>query len=119
MDRPYTYMDRVNERKLVEEAEDVDLTASIHGNWTIDNAKSRLNMFFQVHKMPIPDYKYTPVGPDHNKYVLSRQCVWFTTTSCSKVVFLLFSQSVFYHSLIVQRTSYVIIIIIYISYSAR
>ncbi|MCL4133924.1 UNVERIFIED_CONTAM: hypothetical protein GTU68_032879, partial [Idotea baltica] len=64
--RPMSYMDRVEERRAMEEAEDVDLTANIHGNWTIDNAKARLNMFFQANKIKT-DYSYKPVGPDHNR----------------------------------------------------
>lgn len=63
-----TYMDRVNERKQVEEAEDVDLTANIHGNWTIENAKSRLHIFFQKNRMKAPEFKYSAVGPDHCRY---------------------------------------------------
>ncbi|XP_063849785.1 ATP-dependent RNA helicase A protein-like isoform X1 [Scylla paramamosain] len=64
--RPMTYMERVEERKAVEEAEDVDLTASIHGNWTVENAKSRLHMFLQTNKIKT-DYKYSAIGPDHNR----------------------------------------------------
>lgn len=32
----YTYIDRIAEQKNVEEAEDVDVNAGIHGNWTIE-----------------------------------------------------------------------------------
>lgn len=66
--RRMTYMERMQERKDIEEAEDVDLTAnaSIHGNWTIENAKSRLHMFLQTNKIKA-DYKYSAVGPDHNR----------------------------------------------------
>lgn len=48
------------------QAEDVDLTSSIHGNWTVENAKSRLHMFLQTNKIKA-DYKYSAVGPDHNR----------------------------------------------------
>lgn len=48
------------------QAEDVDLTANIHGNWTIENAKSRINQFFQANKIKT-DYAYKPIGPDHNR----------------------------------------------------
>lgn len=64
--RPMTYIDRIAEQKQVEEAEDLDMNAGIHGNWTIDNAKSKLHQFMQMHKIPT-DYKYTCVGPDHVK----------------------------------------------------
>ena len=63
----YTYLDRLADQKRVEEAEDVDVNAGIHGNWTIENAKSKLHQFMQIHKINT-DYKYTPVGPDHTRY---------------------------------------------------
>uniref|UniRef100_A0A3P8WSM2 RNA helicase n=1 Tax=Cynoglossus semilaevis TaxID=244447 RepID=A0A3P8WSM2_CYNSE len=47
------------------ESEEVDLNANLHGNWTLDNAKSRLNQFFQKEKISA-EYKYSQVGPDHN-----------------------------------------------------
>lgn len=65
----YTYMDRLADQKRVEEAEDVDVNAGIHGNWTIENAKSKLHQFMQINKLNT-DYKYTPVGPDHTRYKL-------------------------------------------------
>ncbi|NXG30706.1 DHX9 helicase, partial [Dromaius novaehollandiae] len=48
------------------ESEEVDLNAGLHGNWTLENAKARLNQFFQKEKVQ-GDYKYTQVGPDHNR----------------------------------------------------
>lgn len=63
----YTYIDRLAEQKKVEEAEDVDVNSGIHGNWTIENAKSKLHQFMQTSKINA-DYKYTPVGPDHTRY---------------------------------------------------
>ncbi|XP_018018357.1 ATP-dependent RNA helicase A [Hyalella azteca] len=66
-ERTVTYIDRVKERQLVEDAEDVDLTAAIHGNWTIDNAKSRLHIYFQQCRMKAPEFKFSSVGPDHSK----------------------------------------------------
>lgn len=48
------------------ESEEVDLNAGLHGNWTLDNAKARLNQFFQKEKNQT-DYKYSQVGPDHNR----------------------------------------------------
>lgn len=58
------YMDRAQEQKRMEEAEDLDVNAAIHGNWTVENAKSKLHQFMQVNKITA-DYKYTQVGPDH------------------------------------------------------
>jgi ATP-dependent RNA helicase A len=48
------------------QAEELDMNASIHGNWTLDNAKSRLNEFFQQRRIKA-DYTYEAIGPDHNK----------------------------------------------------
>lgn len=70
-EKDYTYIDRLADQKRVEEAEDVDVNASIHGNWTIENAKSKLHQFMQINKLNA-DYKYTPVGPDHTRYVALR-----------------------------------------------
>lgn len=68
----YTYIDRIADQKKVEDAEDVDVNSGIHGNWTIENAKSKLHQFMQTNKINA-DYKYTPLGPDHMRYGLS-QC---------------------------------------------
>lgn len=65
----YTYMDRIADQKKVEDAEDVDVNSGIHGNWTIENAKSKLHQFMQSNKLNC-DYKYTPLGPDHTRYGL-------------------------------------------------
>ncbi|XP_031836743.1 dosage compensation regulator mle isoform X1 [Nomia melanderi] len=62
----YTYMDRIADQKRVEDAEDVDVNSGIHGNWTIENAKSKLHQFMQSNKINA-DYKYTPLGPDHTR----------------------------------------------------
>ncbi|KAK1329283.1 hypothetical protein QTO34_011464 [Cnephaeus nilssonii] len=48
------------------ESEEVDLNAGLHGNWTLENAKARLNQYFQKEKIQ-GEYKYTQVGPDHNR----------------------------------------------------
>uniref|UniRef100_A0A3Q1EAL2 RNA helicase n=1 Tax=Acanthochromis polyacanthus TaxID=80966 RepID=A0A3Q1EAL2_9TELE len=48
------------------ESEEVDLNANLHGNWTLENAKARLNQFFQKEKSSA-EYKYSQVGPDHNR----------------------------------------------------
>ena len=80
----FTYMDRVKERQQVEDAENVDLTAGIHGNWTIENAKSRLNQFFQAQRIQVGDYKYTVVGPDHNKwdFIYSSEMYFYILLKC-------------------------------------
>lgn len=65
-EKPFSVIDRIAEQKRVEEAEDLDVNASIHGNWTVENAKSKLHQFMQVHRIQA-DYKYTPVGPDHTR----------------------------------------------------
>uniref|UniRef100_A0A3Q2ZCQ8 RNA helicase n=1 Tax=Hippocampus comes TaxID=109280 RepID=A0A3Q2ZCQ8_HIPCM len=62
------YYARQNEQEAQAtlESEEVDLNASLHGNWTLENAKARLNQFFQKEKTSA-DYKYSQVGPDHNR----------------------------------------------------
>lgn len=59
-------MDRAREQARVEEAESLDVNAAIHGNWTVENAKTKLNMFMQSNRITA-EYKYSAVGPDHNK----------------------------------------------------
>lgn len=54
------------------ESEEVDLNANLHGNWTLENAKARLNQFFQKERITA-DYKYSQVGPDHNRSDLAVQ----------------------------------------------
>lgn len=66
------YMDRAQEQKRMEEAEDLDVNAQIHGNWTVENAKSKLHQFMQSNKINA-DYKYTVVGPDHTRLDLIKQ----------------------------------------------
>lgn len=64
---PWDYKDRIQEQVKVEDAEDLDVNAGIHGNWTVENAKSKLHQFLQSSKIN-SDYKYTSVGPDHTRY---------------------------------------------------
>ncbi|XP_074099664.1 dosage compensation regulator mle isoform X2 [Cotesia typhae] len=71
----YTYMDRIADQKRVEEAEDLDVNAAIHGNWTIENAKSKLHQFMQTNKINT-DYKYTPVGPDHTRSFMAEMTIY-------------------------------------------
>ncbi|XP_048744664.2 ATP-dependent RNA helicase A-like isoform X1 [Ostrea edulis] len=63
---PLSYLERIAEKRVLEESEDVDFNADIHGNWTLENAKSRLHQFLQQNKIQT-DYKYSMVGPDHNR----------------------------------------------------
>ncbi|CAL1541564.1 unnamed protein product, partial [Lymnaea stagnalis] len=63
---PQAYMDRIAEKRKLEESEDCDFNADIHGNWTMENAKSRLHQFLQMNKIKT-DYKYHVMGPDHNR----------------------------------------------------
>ncbi|XP_050389474.1 ATP-dependent RNA helicase A isoform X3 [Patella vulgata] len=66
---PQEYLDRLADERRVAESEDVDLNADLHGNWTLENAKSRLHQFMQMNKIQ-SDYKYSVVGPDHNRSFL-------------------------------------------------
>ncbi|XP_071152767.1 ATP-dependent RNA helicase A-like isoform X1 [Mytilus edulis] len=63
---PLSYMERMAEKRKLEESEDVDFNADIHGNWTLENSKSRLHQWLQQNKIQA-DYKYNMVGPDHNR----------------------------------------------------
>ena len=40
-------------KKRVEEAEDVDVNAAIHGNWTMESAKSFLHGWIQQRKIKV------------------------------------------------------------------
>lgn len=75
------YMDRAQEQKRVEEAEELDVNAGIHGNWTLENAKSKLHQFMQVEKIKA-DYKYSQVGPDHNRYLHILNSIWVILLLC-------------------------------------
>jgi ATP-dependent RNA helicase A len=59
-------MDRAQQQARMEEAESLDVNAGIHGNWTIENAKSKLNQFMQAQKIQ-GEFRYNAVGPDHNR----------------------------------------------------
>jgi ATP-dependent RNA helicase A len=63
---PQSYMDRAQQQARMEEAESLDVNAAIHGNWTIENAKSKLNQFMQANKVA-GEFRYNAVGPDHNR----------------------------------------------------
>ncbi|CAH1731194.1 unnamed protein product [Aphis gossypii] len=61
-DRYFQFKEFLNDESKVEEAETLDVNATIHGNWTIDNAKSRLNQFIQSNNLKNIDYKYNFMG---------------------------------------------------------
>ena len=44
----------------------MDMTATKHGNWTLENAKGKLHQFLQMNKITT-DYKYSAFGSDHSK----------------------------------------------------
>ncbi len=54
------------QKRRVEEQEEADVNASLHGNWTMENAKSKLHAWMQESKIRA-EYKYSTMGPDHNK----------------------------------------------------
>ena len=54
------FLDKMNKKNL-EEAEDCDVNAGIHGNWTMENAKSMLHQFLQINKLNA-DYNYSKQG---------------------------------------------------------
>ncbi|XP_041889900.1 ATP-dependent RNA helicase A-like isoform X1 [Corvus kubaryi] len=61
------YYSRKEEQEVQETSEsEVDLNADLHGGWTLENAKARLNQFFQKEKIQ-EEYKYIEMGPDHNR----------------------------------------------------
>lgn len=65
-DHNWDYKERMAQQARVEEAEDLDMNAAIHGNWTVENAKSKLHQFMQSNKINA-DYTYKCVGPDHTR----------------------------------------------------
>lgn len=75
--RPYqpSKQELAEQEANMESAESLDVNASIHGNWTIENAKARLNQWLQQNKLN-PDYKYTSVGPDHNRSFMAELTIF-------------------------------------------
>ncbi|KAH8372362.1 hypothetical protein KR093_011205, partial [Drosophila rubida] len=71
----FNIIDRVQEQKDMNEAESIDMNAAIHGNWTIENAKDRLNIYKQSNNIR-DDYKYTPVGPDHARSFMAELSIY-------------------------------------------
>ncbi|KAK6620959.1 hypothetical protein RUM43_011258 [Polyplax serrata] len=71
----YTYIDRMTEKKHLEEAEEVDMNVAIHGNWTIENGKSRLHQFLQQHNIKA-DYKYSIMGTDGSRSFVAEMTIY-------------------------------------------
>ena len=57
----------------VAKAEQIDLTANLHGGWTHDNAKAKLNEFCQQYKIRQPEFRWQRVGPE-NMYSFYCEC---------------------------------------------
>ncbi|NXV13775.1 DHX9 helicase, partial [Cepphus grylle] len=70
------YYSKREEQELQATSEsEVDLNADLHGNWTLENAKARLNQFFQKEKIQ-EEYKYTEMGPDHNRSFIAEMNIY-------------------------------------------
>jgi len=54
------------QRRRVADAEEADVNAAMHGNWTMENAKSALNQWMQANRVKA-ETKFSSAGPDHNK----------------------------------------------------
>lgn len=67
-EREKTYIDIIADQKKVEDAEELDINAGIHGNWTLENCKQRLNQFMQTNRINA-NYKYSLVGSTIKSYV--------------------------------------------------
>jgi ATP-dependent RNA helicase A len=52
-------------------AEGVDLTAKIHGGWTIENGRKKLNEYCQEIRVQPPQALFRAVGPDTNQSFLA------------------------------------------------
>ncbi|VDO11988.1 unnamed protein product [Rodentolepis nana] len=75
-----SYISGTIDRAKLEEAEEVDLTHEIHGGWSLENSKYRLNEYLQQNKQPPLNIKYTPVGPDHNRSFVAEARVFAKKT---------------------------------------
>ncbi|ETN58280.1 dosage compensation regulator maleless [Anopheles darlingi] len=63
------------EKDNMEAAESLDVNASNHGNWTIENARSKLNQWMQANKIK-SDFRFTSIGPDHAKSFIAEMTVY-------------------------------------------
>ncbi|KAK2704992.1 hypothetical protein QYM36_017142 [Artemia franciscana] len=67
-------------KKQMAEAEDLDVNAAIHGNWTIENAKSKLHQFMQENRITA-EYRYSSVGPDNSRSFIAEMSFYVTKLS--------------------------------------
>ncbi|VDD74867.1 unnamed protein product [Mesocestoides corti] len=86
-----SYINRILDQIKLEEAsykssfmaEEVDLTADIHGGWSMENSKARLNEYLQSSRQQPVQIKYTAIGPDHNRSFLAEATIFAKSTSKS------------------------------------
>ena len=52
-------------------AEGVDLTAKIHGGWTLENGRQQLNQFCVDNRIQAPQANFRAVGPDNMRSFLA------------------------------------------------
>ncbi|VDP29817.1 unnamed protein product [Schistosoma mattheei] len=70
-----SYISSIYDQKKLEEAEEVDLTSDLHGGWSMENAKARLNEYLQATRQQVGQVKYTSVGPDHSRSYIAEMTV--------------------------------------------
>nr|XP_040564677.1 dosage compensation regulator-like isoform X2 [Lepeophtheirus salmonis] len=68
------FLDKVNKQQM-DAQEEIDVNSGIHGNWTMENAKSMLHQWMQSNKIR-SDYKYHPAGPDHNRSFVAEMNIY-------------------------------------------
>ncbi|KAH8854462.1 ATP-dependent RNA helicase A [Schistosoma japonicum] len=73
-----SYISSIYDQKKLEEAEEVDLTSDLHGGWSMENAKARLNEYLQATRQQVGQVKYTSVGPDHGRSYIAEMTVFAT-----------------------------------------
>ncbi|KAL0266291.1 UNVERIFIED_CONTAM: hypothetical protein PYX00_008879 [Menopon gallinae] len=73
-DGSYTYKDRIAEQRGLEEAEELDMNSAIHGNWTIENGKSRLHQFLQQNNIKT-DYRYSIMGSEGSRSFVAEMTI--------------------------------------------
>ncbi|KAL7672531.1 hypothetical protein ACOME3_007415 [Neoechinorhynchus agilis] len=76
---PESYLKAIGQANILEEQEQFDQNSEIHGNWTLDNAKARLNEYVQSSfkgRKNANEYKYTSTGPDNQKSFIAQMSVF-------------------------------------------
>eukprot|EP00096_Caligus_rogercresseyi_P013448 TRINITY_DN609_c0_g1_i3.p1 TRINITY_DN609_c0_g1~~TRINITY_DN609_c0_g1_i3.p1 ORF type:complete len:1366 (-),score=340.83 TRINITY_DN609_c0_g1_i3:377-4474(-) len=68
------FIDKANKQQM-QAQEDTDVNAGIHGNWTLENAKSMLHQWMQSNKVR-SDYRYHAVGPDHQRSFMAEMMIY-------------------------------------------